>query len=63
MLGGGVGDLVIVVAAIARLALGIDREDHRGDVFLAVMRGGLVDGRRMGQGALKYVAIADCRSS
>ena len=47
MLRAGVGDFVVVVTAIAGFTLGIDRENHRGDVLLAVVRGGFVDRRRM----------------
>lgn len=35
------GDLLVGVAPVSGLALGIDREDHRGDVLHAVMPGGL----------------------
>jgi len=53
MLGRGRRDLVIVVAAVAGFALGIDRENHRCDVHLAVMRGSLINRRRMRPGRTK----------
>ncbi len=43
--GGLLGDLLIGVAAVAGLALGIDREDHRADLALAVIARGVLDGR------------------
>jgi hypothetical protein len=46
-LGAGLGNLVVVVAAVAGLALRIDRKDHRGDVLLAIVRRGFGNGRRM----------------
>ena len=39
------GDLLIGVAAVAGLALGIDREDHRADLAFAVVARRLLDGR------------------
>ena len=47
MLGRQFSDLFVLVTAIAGFALGIDREDHRGDVLFAVMSGGFLDGGRM----------------
>jgi len=47
MVGGNLQHLVIVVAAETGLALGVDREDHGGDVLGAVVGRGLRHGRRM----------------
>ena len=47
MLGRQFRHFLVLVAAIAGLALGIDGEDHRRDVLLAVMRRRLLDGGRM----------------
>ena len=47
VLGGGLQHLVIVVAAESGLALGVDREDHRGDFLGAVVGRGFRHRRRM----------------
>ena len=43
--GGLLRDLLVGIAAVAGLALGIDREDHRADLALAIIARGLLDGR------------------
>ena len=40
-------DFLVLVAAIAGFALSIDREDHRRNVLLAIVRGGFRHGGRM----------------
>ena len=47
VLRGELGHLLVVVAPEAGLALGVDRKDHRADLALAEIGGGLRDGRRM----------------
>jgi hypothetical protein len=49
--GGDLGHFLVLVAAEAGLALGIDGEDHAGDLAVAIILGRLLDGRQHAVGA------------